>query len=137
MKFFTLFSPCPDKGIVFDEPSMTEQHFKDECDINFIVKRFEETGILPEGNRQPLFGDFTDFPTDLASSMAKYNEAQERFMELPANLRKEFDNDPVKLLAFLNDESNRTRAEELGLIERSVPPEETVVETPPADEKET
>lgn len=134
MKFHTVFSPCPDKGIEFTEPSLTEQHFKDECDINFIVNRFQETGVMPEGNRQPLFGDFASFPQDLSSSMALYDEAQERFMSLDAKVRKEFDNDPLKLLAFVSDEKNRTRAEELGLIEKVAPvsSQETPVE-PPSD----
>lgn len=133
MKFYTVFSPCPDKGIEFTEPSMTEQHFKDECDINYIVNRFQETGVMPEGNRQPLFGDFASFPQDLSSSMALYDEAMDRFMQLDAKVRKEFDNDPLKLLQFVSDESNRSRAEELGLIEKVAPvsSEETPVESPP------
>lgn len=137
MEFYTCFNPCPDKGIEFTEPSLTEQHFKNECDINFIVKRFEENGVLPEGNRQPLFGDFAEFPSDLASSMVLYDEAMDRFMQLPANVRKEFDNDPVKLLAFLQDDGNRQRAEQLGLVERSVPSQGTPVEDPPTKEGET
>lgn len=41
-------------------------------------------------------------------------------MELPATLRREFDNDPVKLLAFLQDENNRDRAIQLGLVNAPV-----------------
>lgn len=143
MKFYTKFSPKESKGIEFIKPSMTEQHFKDECDINNIVASFQETGVLPQGNREPLFGDFDLFPQDLASSMAQYDDAMEKFMQLDSSLRKEFNNDPVQLLAFLQDDKNRDRAVELGLIEKPQPvvdsvfSEGTVVEPSPKIEAES
>ena len=129
MEFYTKFNPPPQVGLEFTEPSMTEQHFKDECDINNIVSTYQATGVLPQGNREPLFGDFADFPSDLMSAQHYFDEAQARFMQLDAQLRKEFDNNPAKLLAFLQDEKNRDKAVELGLIERppTVQPQETNV----------
>ena len=118
MEFFTRFNPPPQHGLEFTEPSMTEQHFKDECDINNIVAQYQATGVLPQGNRDPLFGDFADFPQDLMSAQSYFDEAQARFMQLDAQLRKEFNNSPVELLAFLQDEKNRDKAVELGLIDR-------------------
>ena len=126
MEFYTKFNPPPQVGLEFTEPSMTEQHFKDECDINNIVAQYQATGVLPSGNREPLFGDFADFPQDLQSSQRYFDEAQERFMQLDARLRKEFDNDPVKLLQFIADDNNRERAIELGLIERPAQVNSTV-----------
>lgn len=126
MKFFTRFNPPEKNGLEFTEPSMTEQHFKQECDINYIVNQYQTTGVLPHGDRQPLFGDFAEFPTDLQASMALYDEAQDRFMQLDSKLRKEFDNDPAKLLAFLHDEKNREQAIEFGLIERPAQPQQPV-----------
>lgn len=148
MEFYTRFNPPPKVGLEFTEPSMTEQHFKDECDINNIIKTYQQTGVLPSGDRQPLFGDFADFPQDLQSSQAYFDDAQERFMQLPAQLRKEFDNDPVKLLQFVADGNNRDRAIELGLIERPpqanasqanapVSSQSTNVETSPAEQAKT
>lgn len=126
MKFFTCFNPPEKNGIEFTEPSLTEQHFKDECDINYIVKQYQTTGVLPQGDRQPLFGDFAEFPMDLQSSMAMYDEAQDRFMQLDSRIRREFDNDPAKLLAFLHDDKNHDKAIELGLIERPAQPQQPV-----------
>ena len=118
MDFYTKFTPPPQVGLEFTEPSMTEQHFKDECDINNIVATYQQTGVLPSGDRQPLFGDFADFPQDLMSAQHYFDEAQDRFMQLDANIRKEFGNNPAMLLDFIRDEKNRDRAIELGLIER-------------------
>lgn len=121
MEFYTKFNPPPQVGLEFTEPSMTEQHFKAECDINNIVAQYQQTGILPSGTREPLFGDFADFPQDLQSSQKYFDEAHERFMQLDARLRKEFDNDPVKLLQFVANDNNRERAIELGLIDKPAP----------------
>ena len=45
-KFFTLYDQNPPKhGIVFDAPSLTDQTFKDECDIHHIVDDFGQTGF--------------------------------------------------------------------------------------------
>lgn len=116
MEFATKFNPRPSVGIEFVEPSMTEQHFKDECDINNIVQRYQETGVLPQGDRQPLFGDFDQYPQDLMSAQQYFDKASDAFGQLPAALRKEFDNDPLKLLAFLQDDRNRDKAVSLGLV---------------------
>lgn len=143
MDFYTKFNPPPQVGLEFTEPSMTEQHFKVECDINNIVAQYQVTGVLPQGNREPLFGDFAEFPQDLQSSQKYFDDAQARFMELPAQLRKEFDNDPVKLLQFIADGNNRERAIELGLIDKpaqvntTVQPQETNVESKPEIKAET
>lgn len=140
MNFYTRYSVPPKVGLEFNEPSMTEQHFKDECDINTIISQYNKTGVMPSGTRQPLFGDFADFPQDLQSSQAFFDDAHERFMSLPSNVRKEFNNDPVQLLSFLQDESNREKAIEYGFIERpqqlsdDVSSESTNVSTPPSSE---
>jgi len=45
-------------AIYFTEPSLTRQSFKDECDVNQIVKRYTETGMvnhIPRTN--PQYGD--------------------------------------------------------------------------------
>ena len=44
-------------------PSMTQQQFKDEADINYIVSMYDSTGVMPtfHGDGQPsrpMFGDF-------------------------------------------------------------------------------
>lgn len=129
MDFYTRYNPAVSPSVEFNEPSMTEQHFKDECDINNIVKSYQATGVLPQGNREPLFGDFAEFPTDLQASQQYFDDAAARFMELPATLRREFDNDPVKLLAFLQDDRNRDRAIQLGLVNAPVQSTEANVPT--------
>jgi len=45
-------------AIVFSQPSLTRQSFKDECDVNQIVKRYTETGMINHIPRtNPQYGD--------------------------------------------------------------------------------
>jgi len=45
-------------AISFDDPSLTKQSFKDECDVNLIVKRYTETGMINSIPRTtPQYGD--------------------------------------------------------------------------------
>lgn len=99
---------------------MTQQHYKEECDINRIIKRYEETGNWGEQtNVRPQFGDFSrDF--DFRSAQDAIIKASEAFGALSSRVRRRFNNDPVELMEFLADESNRDEAIQLGLIEKPV-----------------
>lgn len=96
-------------------PSRTQQHFKEEVDINTIVRRFGLTGELPENVPQVLQGDFTNV-VDFQSAMDLIVAARESFMEQPADVRARFDNDPQKFLAFTSDAANLDEAIKLGLV---------------------
>lgn len=122
MKFATRYSPPESPSVDFFEPSMTDRSFKAECDINTIVSRCLTTGLMPqvEGG---LYGDFADLPDNLQDSYALIHDAQERFMQLPANVRADFGNDPLAVISFLQDPSNRQKAIEYGFIDK--PPLET------------
>ena len=116
-KIHTLYDTPGHPGVTFEEPTMTQQHFQDDCDINRIIERFTKTGILPEIASNFEFADVSDVPS-YQEAMHFIMDAQDQFMELPAKLRKEFDNDPGQFLAFMEDSNNYERAIELGLIER-------------------
>lgn len=92
-------------GLRCEDPSLAVQSQAEEADINVIVKRFGVTGMLPESVRIPQYGDFTG-PSDFQSSMEYVAAAQSAFMELPAALRAEFNNDPGEFLAYAEDPAN-------------------------------
>ena len=82
---------------------VTHQSFKDECDINLIVRRHAQTGLWDHvAKRQPHYGDFSE-ARDLADAVELVNQANQGFMELPAAVRKAVQNDPVKLLQAMAD----------------------------------
>ena len=118
-------------GLKCEDPSLAQQHMKDECDINVIVERFGVTGQLPQSPLEPSYGDFSGV-SDYHTALNAIKAAEASFMALPAKIRARFDHDPNALLEFLQNETNRDEAIELGLIdgEPVVQPIVSAVETP-------
>ncbi len=107
-----------ESGLACEEPSLAQQHFKEECDINTILQKFNITGILPEAPLSPRYGDFSGI-SDYHTALNRVIAAQQEFEALPAQIRSRFDNDPAKLIEFLDNDANRPEAEELGLVEKA------------------
>lgn len=107
-------------GLKCPEPTLTQQQYLEETDINYITDKFMRTGELPQELNMPQPGDFTGI-FDFQSAMNLVVQAKQEFMTLPAKIRSRFDNDPAKILAFLDDESNRDEAIALGLVKRPEP----------------
>ncbi len=123
-------------GFKCDEPSMAQQQFKEESDINEIVRKFGVTGELPSNIRAPQYGDFTGI-FDYHSAMNAVVAARDSFNAMPAEVRARFDNDPAAFVEFCSDEANRDEAKKLGLLmPGETAPEvlEAVVESPKAAE---
>lgn len=128
MKFNSRYSVTGEKpGIKFDQPSQTLQSFKDDADINCIIARFENTGVLVDPtvpvSRTPQFGDFSDLPT--------YQEAQNvivaannAFNSLSSKIRERFGNDPAAYFDFVQNlkEGSDEYAEaiSLGIVNKPV-----------------
>lgn len=126
----------------FFEPSLTEQHHKKDCDVNYIVERYKRTGVMPTNNRTPLYGDFTSTPQSYSEAVSLLRNAKDWFSGLPANIRNRFANDPEKILQFIEDPANRQECVKLGLLpelptppampEEIKPPKEAGAEHPEA-----
>lgn len=98
------------------ETKRTKQSFKDQCDINKIMERWNKGQNITHLNPQtPLYGDFTT-STDLQQSLDRVAEAQSRFNELPSAVRQWAQNDPVTFLELVNDPQNEEKLQELGLL---------------------
>jgi phage internal scaffolding protein len=105
-----------DSGLDCPEPSLAQQQFREECDINTIMERFGRTGELIAPVRMPQYGDF-DGVNDYHSAMNAIVDAQQNFDALPAKLRARFSNDPAEFIDFCMNEENREEAIRLGLVE--------------------
>ena len=137
MKFKINHTNATAEGIVFTEPSMTQQHFKDETMIDNILQKYAETGFLtdPFTPKRPIqFGDFSDVK-DFQTAQNAIALATEYFESLPANVRASFNNSPQEFLNALNDPEQRSKLEELGFVasEESKAPESTPQQAPSAD----
>lgn len=111
------------------EPSRTKQSFKEECDVNNMIRKFNKvTGVdLLKDYHQALggkYGDFTDV-VDYRTALERIDRAEQAFMALPAVLRKKFDNDPAKFVDFATDPNNMDQMVEMGLATKSKVDQET------------
>lgn len=102
-----------------ESPTRTQQHFRDETDINILVARFQRTGVPPAPSVPPLsaFDEIFDFQ----SAMQTIIDANASFASLPSNLRARFSNDPGAFLNFVHDDANRDEAVRLGLVPAPAP----------------
>lgn len=114
-------------GLTCLDESRTDQSFREECDINTIVRNFGVTGNLPEQVRTPLEGDFTTV-TDYQTALNMVIEADAAFAQMPSAVRERFGNDAARFVAFASDPANLEECGKLGLAEpRKRPPEPLAV----------
>lgn len=106
-----------------DEPSKTRQEFAEECDINALMARYEKTGVISHiSTATPQYLDLSETShLDLMHSLNVLNEATDGFMSLPAKVRAEFDNDPMKFVEFASDGKNLDQLREWGLAKPAEP----------------
>lgn len=99
---------------------LTEQSHKNEVNVNTIMRKAIRSGLLPQRGNPGFYGDFSNV-SDYFDAVNRVKEAENNFMTLPANIRKRFDNEPGKLLSFLEDASNKEEAIQLGILPAPAP----------------
>lgn len=124
-KIYSRFS-TPDSVPVEFGISMTQQHFKDECDINNILKSYR--GKIPASEEPAFFMDCT--VNDLQSAYEIAEDIGSRFDSLDSDVRAKFNNNPLELLEFVHNADNQAAAIELGLL-----PKPESVEPKPVEPK--
>lgn len=107
MKFNSRYSVTGEKpGIVFSDPSATLQSFRDDADINCIIARYENTGVLVDPSvpvsRTPDYGDFSDMP-DYQTAQNVIIAAKNAFDSLSSKIRERFNNDPAAYFDFVQN----------------------------------
>jgi len=135
-------SPRKRCRISFPKNGRTKQSFRDECDINLIMAKYQKTGALSHVNN---YGANYGFATsiDFTEAMQLIRTAQEMFDGLPSSIRTRFDNDPAVFLEFVQDADNTKEMQTLGLIapegSTEITPDEPNTDTPtvttPKEEK--
>lgn len=132
-KFATHWENRPTHKVENKEPSMTQQQFAAECDINNILKKYEKTGLLPDMIKtDPQYGDFSDVPS-YQEALTLIQKAELQFSNLDAHIRRKFDNDPSNFLDFATNPDNLKEMVKLGLATEIKPMPDPVV-IPPATE---
>lgn len=98
------------------DSSFVQQSSRDEADINNIMAKYRETGLVTYvKDRQGQFMDLSSAP-DYHTAMNVISEAVQMFDGLSSDIRKHFGNDPGNLLEALDDEERRPELERLGVL---------------------
>lgn len=119
---------------VADDHPRTKQAFKDECDINRIMRKFQKTGILEHTRRHaPQYGEASTM--DLLTAQTIIKDAERMYQELPSSVRKKFSG-PVDFLQFVENPENAEEIYKMGLAVRQTPAEPLLVRVQPEPEPE-
>jgi phage internal scaffolding protein len=137
MEFITAYGPKLKVELDCGTESMTQQSFKQECDINYILRKAHKTGLIEHVNTyQGDYSDVSNVPT-YQEALQVLHDADSAFSSLPSDLRKRFSNDPQEFLDFVHNPDNTNAMAEMGLLKPSAAVVELAqqqVETQPAPE---
>ncbi|WNK14274.1 MAG: internal scaffolding protein [Microvirus sp.] len=132
--FASAYTDAPVRPVIVCTTDLTIQSFKTECDINHIMAQYQATGIIDHLNRlPPQWGDAPDYDFHTAENLLL--EARDKFNALPSQVRERFGNQPANMMAFLQDEANRTEGEQLGLLAPRLPIQVEAPTPPPSPAK--
>lgn len=115
-------------------PSLTKQSFVAECDINNILKQYQQTGVVKHINQKAEQGMYVDLPDELdfQASLETVRQATLAFDSLPSSVRSRFENDPSQFLEFMSNPANQDEMIKLGLA-TDTRPSPKPPETPPTE----
>ncbi len=83
----------------------TKQCHADECDIEKIMARFARTGTISHLEKyEAVYADYSD--VDFHTLTNQLTRGREIFDDLPAELRREFGQNPQAFFSYVNDPAN-------------------------------
>lgn len=108
MKFKSFYSnrPAPVPTILDTETKFVDQSEADRCSLSYQLERFGMDGLqqkLEQTKAQFGYAD-TRLCKDFESLALKQAEANSYFMQLPAQIRKQFNHDPIEFFSKIEKE---------------------------------
>lgn len=97
-----------------DKPSLTDESYKQECDIDFIISNFVQRGIEPPQHQIDYGKQYTS--DDFANAMQTVAECKTAYECLPATEKEKFNNSVTNYLDFISDPKNLKESYEKGYI---------------------
>ncbi len=95
----------PLKNPIYND-GRVKQSFKDETDINKILKRAQKTGTISHINKyEARYADFSDF--DFFEAQLMLTKGREIFDDLPSEIRSEFNQSQAAFFDYVNDPANK------------------------------
>lgn len=113
------------EGVKFEKPSMTQQCFKEQCDINRILDAYKVKAramgvsvaeLMPKvGSEQ--FADVSNLD-DYLDAQNRIAQVNQMFEALPAEVRRSYGDDPRNFVSALGDSTNYRKFAELGIMDK-------------------
>lgn len=115
-------------------PDMAVQSAAQDADINVIVRRFIKTGVIQARTGGVPLQEFVA-PIEYRDALDQVRRADALFAELPAAVRKKFENSPAIFVEACQDPAKASELAALGLLDRAVSPpaEPSPAQGAPAD----
>lgn len=119
--FYTRYNPPKSPVADSSNPSLTQQEFKESCDINNILAKFsvqaqalglEPSQLMPQD--QGTYGDFSCLD-DFQTAQNKIAFLNDQFSNLPSAVRRKFGDDLNNFIAAISDSSRIDELGELGV----------------------
>ena len=111
------YSPRLSITVNCEEPTLTQQHFKDEVDVTNIVNRYALTRDPTILQRtQEIYGDATSI--SFTEAMHTVKQAESEFHELPDEVKAQYNNEPSE---WLQDVVNPQIQESEPTVEPQIP----------------
>lgn len=117
VEFYTRYNAPKSPVADSSKPSLTQQEFKESCDINNILAKFsvqaQALGVDPSllmPQDQGSYGDFSQLD-DFQTAQNKIAFLNDQFSHLPSDVRRKFGDD---LNTFIGAISDPNRIDELG-----------------------
>lgn len=116
-KFFTKYNSPKIPGFSSEMESKVQDQFADACLTDNIIRKYNTMGVNPfiaTGSSQYL--DTTQIPDFFVAQNAQV-KVKEFFEGLPADIRLEFNNDPMHFAEVVSDPKNTDYLREIGVLE--------------------
>lgn len=131
--WYTGLTADPHTGELKPAVRRVKQEFRDECDINNILKQYKLTGQIRHISAKAALGAYQDLPDpiEFQDAMNLIISSEESFSTLPAHVRDRFGNDPIQFLEFMSNPANQDEAIKLGLAKDTREPAKAPPSNPP------
>lgn len=83
------------------------QSYRDSCDINILMQRFENGDATALNKTPSFYADLSDMPKNLAGYLQLMHDAQDAFYTLDPTIRAKFGNNPDQFFASIGTDKFR------------------------------
>lgn len=109
---YNIYTPRQRTQIAFAAQGKTQQHFKAQVNINNIVRRYTQTGVVDHLATRPVKYGYAS-ALDFGQVMRNMAALRSDFEHLPDHVREHFDNSAAAFIDAMADENRQAELREV------------------------